>query len=235
MLLACLTTTAMALVPTAPMQSRFAIGRPLKICAQAYDAKVCAHVAASIWKACFIDGQTYYSNNLGESSWELPPGAELAQPAPGDAVWTVHVDDNGQTYYSNAVSGEAAWELPPGAVLVSGTLDFGNYRQFVREREGVVPEAELRQRFDALNVEAKAYTSYGDYAPTYTGRQPTTPGEYTPTYTGGGAMGGAYNYAPQRAARLSARRDPNRMPTKLQEFLRWQEWYVQYCRLRKIN
>ena len=41
--------------------------------------------------------------------------------------------------------------------------------------------------------------------------------------------------APQRAARLSARRDPNRMPTKLQEFLRWQEWYVQYCRLRKIN
>lgn len=166
------------------------------------------------------DGQPYYYNDAsGESQWEAPAAGTLP---PG---WSTGQNDDGQIYYVNEQTGESQWEAPDELDAYgsrAANLDFGQYRQFVRESGENLSESELRRRFDQLADVAQSYDGGRDQI------------QDAPSYTGG-----AYNYAPQRAERLNERRarNPNRYsePTALQEFLRWQEWYVQYCKLRNIG
>ena len=133
--------------------------------------------------------------------------------------------------------GAPQYQPPPGQQQQGEhhRLDFDMYRQFAAG-EGV-PEEELQHRFDALDSYAQSYNfAHVDGG---RGQDPNAP-----AYTGG-----AYNYAPQRAARLAREREKARelmnrrdlklsgflAPTPLQEFLRFQEWYVQYCKLRNIG
>lgn len=183
-------------------------------------------------------GQTfYYNEQTGESQWDAPTGMageaqwEAAAP-PGMATtlpagWTTGVDEeSGQTFYINEQTGESQWEAPTGMAGESqweaspqagGGLDFENYRQFVADSGEFVSEEELTRRFNELDQVAQT-TQWQRPKHSYNG---------------------AYAYAPQRAALLEEKREKRgdrfKEPTDLQEFLRWQEWYVQYCRVRGIG
>ena len=167
--------------------------------------------------------------------WPMPP--PMRQPASRaqragplfNAVgqWTAMVDEaSGQTFYYNEQTGESQWEAPTGMAGESqweaspqagGGLDFENYRQFVADSGEFVSEEELTRRFNELDQVAQT-TQWQRPKHSYNG---------------------AYAYAPQRAALLEEKRekrgDRYKEPTDLQEFLRWQEWYVQYCRVRGIG
>lgn len=73
------------------------------------------------------DGDTYYYNNAdGSSTWELPPGMQVANAPPQASsssadTWVAHVDEDGDTYYYNAAEGSSSWELPPGVRAVDET------------------------------------------------------------------------------------------------------------------
>ena len=167
--------------------------------------------------------------------WPMPP--PMRQPASRaqragplfNAVgqWTAMVDEaSGQTFYYNEQTGESQWEAPTGMAGESqweaspqagGGLDFENYRQFVADSGEFVSEEELTRRFNELDQVAQT-TQWQRPKHSYNG---------------------AYAYAPQRAALLEEKREKRgdrfKEPTDLQEFLRWQEWYVQYCRVRGIG
>jgi len=53
---------------------------------------------------------TWYTDEAGNSSWELPKGVLL-----GENSWS-KVSDGEEHWYVNS-NGESAWELPPGATL----------------------------------------------------------------------------------------------------------------------
>ena len=181
-------------------------------------------------------GRAYFLNdNTGEARWDAPNAQAAHGHTPSQAGallpgWRQVVNDYGEAYFFNDQTGESSWEAPLAQqnAYASGQsgrgaegLDFANYREFMHQSgEGNLAEAELRRRFDDLSNYAGSHNS---------GR-----GAYDGAYTGG-----AFNYAPQRAARLNERRQRNpdrfQYPTALQEFLRWQEWYVQYCKLRNIG
>ena len=73
---------------------------------------------------------------------------------------------------------------------------------------------ELRRRYDELNAEyANTHDSYDEFIKGGAARS-----RYA-------RKGGAYNFQGQQ----------DRPLTPLVEFLRWQEWYVQYCKLRNIG
>ena len=174
-------------------------------------------------------GQTFYLNEqTGASQWEAPAGmageSQSQAAPPGMATtlpagWTTGVDQaSGQTFYLNEQTGASQWEAPPQA---EGGLDFDNYRQFVADSGESLPEEELTRRFNELDKVAQTETAWP--------RPKATAQSYN----------GAYSYGPQRAARLEEDRerrgDRYRNPTALQEFLRWQEWYISYCRVRGIG
>ena len=186
-------------------------------------------------------GETfYYNEQTGESQWEAPPGmagdSQWGAAPPGVATmlpagWTTGFDEaSGETFYVNEQTGESQWEAPTGmagdsqwetAPQAEGGLDFENYRQFVADSGEYLPEEELTRRFNELQ---------GFYQSSGQGRRPQPSGQ---------SYNGAYSYGPQRAARMEQDRerrgDRYKDPTGLQEFLRWQEWYIQYCRVRGIG
>ena len=151
------------------------------------------------------------------------------------AAWTTRADPNGDTYYYNEQTGQSQWE-PPQQEYGSydayaqqqaqqqapqqdyGTLDLDQYRQYTSDRGERVTETELNRRFGELN---QAYNdSPEQYGQQAGGRDQFLQGGAGPSY-----KGGAYNFAGQQGRELSP----------LVEFLRWQEWYVSYCKLRNIG
>ena len=165
------------------------------------------------------------SRQLLATMRDLPPG------------WTTGFDQANQaTYYVNEQTGQSQWE-PPQPEYGSydafawqqaqqqaqhqaqqqgyGTLDLAQFRQYTSDRGERVTETELNRRFGELN---QAYQ--GQYAQHAGGRDQFFQGGAGPSY-----KGGAYNFAGQQGREL----------TPLVEFLRWQEWYVSYCKLRNIG
>ena len=158
------------------------------------------------------------------------------------AGWTTGFDQANQcTYYVNEQTGQSQWEPPQQEASqqeygsfdayaqqqqvpqqeygnVAGKLDLDQYRQYTSDRGERVTETELRRRFDELN---QAYNDSPDQYGQHTGgRDQFLRGGAGPSF-----KGGAYNFAGQQGRELSP----------LVEFLRWQEWYVQYCKLRNIG
>ena len=96
----------------------------------------------------------------------------------------------------------------------------------MRERGEPLTDRQLREKFDELNQYAqqpdlyemieKENDLYGNEMDYNGGRGQFADAPY---------QGGAYNYRAQQS----------RVSTPLLEFLRWQEWYVKYCKLRNIN
>ena len=152
------------------------------------------------------------------------------------AGWTTGFDQANQaTYYVNEQTGQSQWE-PPQQEYGSydayaqqqaqqqapqqdyGTLDLDQYRQYTSDRGERVTETELNRRFGELN---QAYNDSPDqYGQQAGGRDQFLQGGAGPSF-----KGGAYNFAGQQGRELSP----------LVEFLRWQEWYVSYCKLRNIG
>ena len=156
------------------------------------------------------------------------------------AGWTTGFDQANQaTYYVNEQTGQSQWE-PPQSEYGSydayawqqaqqqaqqqapqqdyGTLNLDQYRQYTNDRGERVTETELNRRFGELN---QAYNdSPEQYGQQAGGRDQFLQGGAGPSY-----KGGAYNFAGQQGRELSP----------LVEFLRWQEWYVSYCKLRNIG
>ncbi len=111
-------------------------------------------------------------------------------------------------------------------------IDYEAYRAFVREQaethdlEGYT-EDDLWRRFQAMQSYAHMMSAYDGGRSQFLREQDNGVQGYY--------KGGAYAYAPQREARLSRTRGLFGEPTQLQEFLRFQEWYVKYCKLRGIG
>merc|ERR1712106_667501 len=152
------------------------------------------------------------------------------------AGWTTGFDQANQaTYYVNEQTGQSQWEPPQqedgrfdayaqqqsqqqAPLQDYGKLDLDQYRQYTSDRGERVTETELNRRFDELN---QAYNDSPDqYGQQAGGRDQFLQGGAGPSF-----KGGAYNFAGQQGRELSP----------LVEFLRWQEWYVSYCKLRNIG
>ena len=152
------------------------------------------------------------------------------------AGWTTGFDQANQaTYYVNEQTGQSQWE-PPQQEYGSydayawqqaqqqapqqdyGVLDFDQYRQYTSDRGERVTETELNRRFGELN---QAYNN----SPEQYGQQAGGRDQFLQGGAGPSFKGGAYNFAGQQGRELSP----------LVEFLRWQEWYVSYCKLRNIG
>ena len=105
-----------------------------------------------------------------------------------------------------------------------GELNFEQYCYYMQERGQQLTQDELQQRYNELNGEYKVaeYNSYDDYARSNVGVDSLYAEQKSLTRRG---KGGAYDFHAQQ----------NRQLTPLVEFLRWQEWYVQYCQLRNIG
>ena len=127
----------------------------------------------------------------------------------------------GQQYGGMATDTDA--ELRRRLAESGGSLDLDSYRRYVQDNEGDVSEDELRRRFGELD--AYATQAYEDGRDQYGGTYPDYAQSYNEGRDGYHSTGGAYNYAAQQTREV----------TPLLEFLRWQEWYVSYCKLRNIN
>ena len=171
-----------------------------------------------------LGGRVPRSRQLVATMRDLPAG------------WTTGFDQANQaTYYVNEQTGQSQWE-PPQQEYGSydayaqqqaqqqapqqdyGTLDLDQYRQYTSDRGERVTETELNRRFGELN---QAYNDSPDqYGQQAGGRDQFLQGGAGPSF-----KGGAYNFAGQQGRELSP----------LVEFLRWQEWYISYCKLRNIG
>ena len=163
----------------------------------------------------------------GASSVWLCGGNYAAETFDADPDWILCVFQaqeggyTGQPYGGSY--GDTDAELRRRLAESGGSLDLDSYRRFVQDNEGEISEDELRRRFAELDTYATQ--AYEDGRDQYGGTYP----EYAASYNEGreeyASTGGAYNYAAQQTREL----------TPLLEFLRWQEWYVNYCKLRNIN
>eukprot|EP00320_Phaeocystis_rex_P014265 CAMPEP_0119072416 /NCGR_PEP_ID=MMETSP1178-20130426/58354_1 /TAXON_ID=33656 /ORGANISM="unid sp, Strain CCMP2000" /LENGTH=203 /DNA_ID=CAMNT_0007054415 /DNA_START=58 /DNA_END=669 /DNA_ORIENTATION=- len=159
--------------------------------------------------------------------------AQYAQDLP--TGWNAGIDPaSGSMYYFNKQTGQSQWEPPQweppqtspayaqqSYERVAGQLDLDQYRTFVNDRGERVTETELRRRFDELDNHAQSYNYASDGARQFTGGRD----QFIQGRGAGSYKGGAYNFAGQQMREI----------TPLVEFLRWQEWYVQYCKLRNIG
>ena len=92
-------------------------------------------------------------------------------------------------------------------------LDFEQYCEYMHDRGDRLTDAELRRGFDDVSAAyARSYDSYDEFIKSGVAQSSER-------------KGGAYNFQGQQ----------DRKMTPLIEFLRWQEWYVQYCKLRNIG
>merc|ERR1712146_337232 len=72
------------------------------------------------------DGNKYYINKTGDTSWD-PPTKDTAQSGASDgaghgrqetrlpANWARDYDEEGNKFYFHEATGESSWEPPPGA------------------------------------------------------------------------------------------------------------------------
>ena len=98
-------------------------------------------------------------------------------------------------------------------------LDYGQYCQYMQESGEQLTESDLRRRFDDINSQyQQSYDSYDQFITGGAGAGFAPQQSYT-------RKGGAYNF----------RRSTQNKSSPLIEFLRWQEWYVEYCKLRNIG
>ena len=218
----CLTTSALALLqPTAfTFKPRVSVHRASNVVAQ-YQQQYDHH-------------QQYDQHGYAE-----PQAAQLPWP------WEQRMDEHGQVYYANPETQVTSWDPPSADDYAyahqqqqqqyaqddygrdgNGQLDFELYRMMMRERGEPLTDRQLREKFDELNQYAqqpdlyemieKENDLYGNEMDYNGGRGQYADAPY---------QGGAYNYRAQQS----------RVSTPLLEFLRWQEWYVKYCKLRNIN
>jgi hypothetical protein len=92
-----------------------------------------------------------------------------------------------------------------------GSLDFDQYCQYMREQYGDVSEAELRRSYDEVN-------------------------EFGMSFDGNMVGYGGVEEELSYAERLHRSKMGSRYKySGLTEFLRWQDWYIQFCKERKIG
>jgi hypothetical protein len=252
MALACLATMAMAIQPTVLMPRRTVRANHMNN----VHVKQCHHMAPASHFAPYqgkcvggITDDMYVSSaadaeHIIESDpatypayllQRYPDGAQAVwlcsanygeQVFDAGAEWTLCVYQ-GQNQYGDisptgAGDSEASGRDQSGRDQY-GQLDFEQYKVFMSDRGERLTQSDLRRRFDELNTDAqqsKQFDSYDDYARFAGGRDEFLQGGSAASY-----KGGAYNYAGQQTREI----------TPLLEFLRWQEWYVNYCKLRGIG
>ena len=123
--------------------------------------------------------------------------------------------------YTPAVPGPADVQ---GALEDSGSrtaaleLDFDRYCQFMQDNQppgARLSQEELKAKYDELNAEYSSTTD--DYDEFINNKQGVASSNFR--------RGGAYNFYGQQ----------DKVLTPLVQFLKWQEWYISYCKLRGIG
>ena len=180
------------------------------------------------WEQRFDEnGHVYYANHeTHETSWDPPPAAQGQDRYAQEQYANNYAQ---QPQYGRSMDMTQQQQDHLGRNW-EGQLDFEQYRQFMRERGERLTDRQLRVKFDELNNYAQSYDGGDLYA-----RVEAENDQYGNEllYNGGrnqyanapSYQGGAYNYRAQQTREM----------TPLLEFLRWQDWYVKYCKLRNIN